>query len=261
MDLYPELAVGLGEISPGPFARFCAAWMGWCYRRTTRVVALEEDMAVHLQRRYRVTAQICRPWVFASVVASVAEASNAAVPAREPWTWVYSGNLGRAHEWETLLETQRLIEEGDDTIRLLFQGGGPAWPAAQARAAELGLRRCEWRGYVEETELPRSLLQSAVCVATQRPEAQGLLWPSKVGLLLALPRPLLWIGAADSAIARYLRTLPNAGVFAPGEAQQVADWLHARRATPSVSSAAEHPGERRLSSLDWWSRLLLSIPS
>ena len=27
------------------------------------------------------------------------------------WTWIYSGNLGRAHEWETLLRAQQLIEQ------------------------------------------------------------------------------------------------------------------------------------------------------
>lgn len=254
MDLYPELAVTLGEIREGALARICGALMGWCYRHTKTIVALDEDMARHLCRSYGVPAKICRPWVFAPLIERLAQAQ--AVTREEPWTWVYSGNLGRAHEWQTLLEAQRIVESRDDTIRLLFQGGGPAWPAAQARAAELGLRHCVWRGYVDEADLPASLLRSAVCVATQRPEAQGLLWPSKLGLLLALPRPILWIGDTNSAIARHLRELPSAGVFPPGNAEAVAEWLLATRAQPAPPSAPEDAGSLRVASLEWWSRLI-----
>jgi colanic acid biosynthesis glycosyl transferase WcaI len=254
MDLYPELAVALGEIRDGAFARICGAIMGWCYRYTNTVVALDEDMAAHLRERYGVTAEICRPWVFAPVTARLEEARTGAP--EEPWTWAYSGNLGRAHEWETLLEAQRIIESRDESIRLLFQGGGPAWPAAQARAAELGLRRCEWRGYVDEADLPASLLRNAVCVATQRADAAGLLWPSKLGLLLALPRPILWIGTTTGAIARRLREHPGAGVFPPGDAVAVAEWLLATRADAAPASKPENAGELRAASLAWWSELV-----
>jgi glycosyltransferase involved in cell wall biosynthesis len=252
MDLYPELAVALGEIPNGVVARVCGAIMSWCYRHTNTVVALDGDMAAHLRERYGVSAEICGPWVFAPVAARLEEA-NAVAPS-EPWTWVYSGNLGRAHEWATLLEAQRIVESRDDRIRLLFQGGGPAWPAAQARASELGLRRCDWRGYVDEADLPSSLLRNAVCVATQRPEAQGLLWPSKLGLLLALPRPILWIGQTNSAIAQRLRELPGAGVFEPGDAAAVAEWLLATRSKAAPAAQAEKAGEIRAASLEWWSR-------
>lgn len=162
-----------------------------------------------------------RPWVSQSVPdAPATERSGDA-----PWTWVYSGNLGRAHEWETLLNVQALIEAENLEIRLLFQGGGPAWAAGQARAEELGLKRCEWRAYAPLAQLRSSLLDCRCCVASQRPAAKGLLWPSKMALLLTLPRPLLWVGASDGAIARELRKIPGAGVFAPGQVREIADWI------------------------------------
>jgi len=176
----------------------------------------------------------------------------------EPWTWVYSGNLGRAHEWETLLEAQRLLEDRGTTVRLLFQGGGPSWPAARERAEVMELRHCEWRSYVEEEELPASLLRCAVCVATQRPEASGLLWPSKLGLLLALPRPILWIGSITSSIAAHLEKIPGNGVFAPGAAEAVADWvLKQQQAAPH--SPAEDPAAVRSAALEWWLKTLAEV--
>jgi glycosyltransferase involved in cell wall biosynthesis len=253
MDMYPEIAVGLGEIGQGALAKFVGAAMGWSYRRAT-VVALDEDMAVRV-RRHGVESVLIRPWVFAPVLKQLAAAN--AEPSAE-WTWIYSGNLGRAHEWETLLAAQRILEDRGAEVRLLFQGGGPSWPAAQARARELGLKRCEWREYVPEAELPESLRRCAVLAVTQLPAAQGLLWPSKLGLVLSLPRAILWVGPTDGAIARSLRQYPHTGVFAPGQAREVAEWLLARRAADVNVTPALDPAAHRAEALREWKRLLTS---
>ena len=254
MDLYPEIAVALGEVRAGFAAQMIERAMGWGYRRAARVVALDEDMAARL-RRYGVKYAVIRPWVFASVLKQLAVARGE--PAAE-WTWIYSGNLGRAHEWETLLQAQRIAEERDLPVRLLFQGGGPAREAAQARAAELGLKRCAWTGYVEEAELPASLLRGQVLAVTQLRAAQGLLWPSKLGLVLSLPRPILWVGPVDGAIAQMLRGFPRAGIFAPGQAAEIADWLSALQARGADVSAAQvfDPAAHRTASLAAWRELL-----
>jgi len=252
MDLYPEIAVGLGEIRRGALAGLLQKMMGWAYRRAALVVALDEDMAERL-RPSGVTPRLIRPWVFASTLTVLARTVETP---QSPWTWIYSGNLGRAHEWETLLAAQAILEKRGAGIRLLFQGGGPARPAAEKRAQELGLRECAWTGYVEEAELPASLLHAQALVVTQRPAAQGLLWPSKLGLILSLPRPILWIGPTDGAIARLLRTLPQAGVFAPGAAEQVAAWLLARRAEDRPVPAALDPAAHRAAALQAWKTLL-----
>lgn len=228
MDLYPEIAVALGEIRAGALARLIRGLMAWCYRRAMAVVALDEDMAARL-RAPGVRVEIIRPWVFASVLPALAGARG---EPEAPWAWIYSGNLGRGHEWETLLAAQVILEQRGAGIRLLFQGGGPSWREAQARARELGLRECEWTGYVEEAELPAALRRAQVLAVTQRLAAQGLLWPSKLGLALSLPRPILWIGPTDGAVARLLRNRPQAGVFAPGQAEAVADWLQERKQKP-----------------------------
>jgi colanic acid biosynthesis glycosyl transferase WcaI len=219
MDMYPDLAVALGEFRGGGVVRGIERVMGWSYRRA-EIVALDADMAKRL-KKYCVSAHIVAPWIPNALIPSDVESEP---PATQPWTWIYSGNLGRAHEWLTLLQTQAELERRNVPVRLLFQGSGPVWNAARNKAAELGLKRCEWSGYVPQKELRRSLLSAHVTVATQRPETCGLLWPSKLALLLDLPRPILWVGPTDSAIANKLRERGN-GVFAPGDVTGVADWL------------------------------------
>jgi glycosyltransferase involved in cell wall biosynthesis len=221
------------------------------------VIVLDSDMAARLER-YGIAPEVIRPWVFSSVLKQIPEH----VAPEEPWTWIYSGNLGRAHEWKTLLDAQAVLENRNVDVRLLFQGGGPSWPAAQAYAEKLGLRRCEWKSYVPEEELPRSLARCQVCAVTQLPATQGLLWPSKLGLVMTLGRPILWIGPTDGAIARELRSRKHDGIFDPGDSEGVAAWIIQRR---TVSEAAPHTAHAPIRSdaaahreqalAEWWSLL------
>jgi hypothetical protein len=110
---------------------------------------------------------------------------------------------------------------------------------------------------VDEADLSEALRRGQVLAVTQLPAAQGLLWPSKLALLLGLPRPILWVGPIEGAIGRRLRAVPNAGVFAPGQAAEVADWLLAvqsrdNASVPPAIDAAEH----REGALAAWVRLL-----
>ena len=88
--------------------------------------------------------------------------------------WLYSGNLGRAHEWETLLEAQQLLEKRGANWSLIFQGGGPSRPLAEARARELCLKNCSWKDYVPEAELQDSLRAAKVLIVTQSAANTGL---------------------------------------------------------------------------------------
>ncbi|MGA3170502.1 MAG: glycosyltransferase [Chthoniobacteraceae bacterium] len=247
-DMYPELATGLGEIAEGRMARVFESATRRGYRRADCVVALDADMAERL-KGYGVMARIIPPWVFESLLEAIpADKTHVADP-RGP-VWLYSGNLGRAHEWRTLLDAQRVLETGGAPWRLVFQGGGPAWAAAQEYAKQAGLARCEWRPYVTEDQLPASLLAADVLTVTQKPECRGLLWPSKLALVTALPRPILWVGPTDGAIARDLGTLPHTGIFAPGDAAGVAKWVV--ETAPGLTAAPRDPVAIRTAGLKEW---------
>ena len=234
MDLYPELALALGEIRPGFVARAVRAAMRWAYRRSALVVALDEDMREHLQTYCRREVRILEPWLTPVVERQVEAMALGKAKPSAPWTWLYSGNLGRAHEWRTLLDAQARLEAHGLPIRLIFQGDGASRAPAVAHAEQLGLRLCEWKGYAAEAELLPTLLDAQVLIATQRPETRGLLWPSKLALLERLPRPILYVGPQDGAIAKRLRGRGSAGIFVSGQAVAVADWVEELYRCPSV---------------------------
>ncbi len=240
MDLYPDVAVALGELREGsPLHRASARAMRRAYRACRLVVALDREMA----GRIPVPAERCAihpPWPPAAACdfgkrnegGSGAEPEDSAAPS--PFTWLYSGNLGRAHEWRDLLVAQGELEAEGLPVDLVFQGGGTERAAAEDEAARLGLRRCRWLPYAEDGALLDSLLAADALVATQRPRTAGCLWPSKLALLRQLGRPLVWVGPDGDGIAGELRAESH-GVFAPGQSRALASHLRGLAASrPAV---------------------------
>lgn len=233
LDLYPDLVVALGVISENnPVQRVIRSITGRALRRCDLVVALDEDMADRF-REAGISCKVLPPWpppVGEKKPANLSQKSE--LPESPGFTWLYSGNLGRAHEWRTLLDAQKLVEDSSDNpvaIELVFQGGGAAREKARQHAKSLRLKSCIWRGYASDGDFLDSLLAADALIVTQRPQVRGMLWPSKLALALLLNRPLVWIGDPAGAIAEAIRNeSPASCVAAPGEAEKIAVFLRER---------------------------------
>ena len=147
MDLYPDLALVLGELKPGGLASLLRAAMARAYHAAIVVVALDEDMRAYLQQNYGVDSAVIPPWPpDLNWPAGPTSASKAES------TWLYSGNLGQAHDIHTLLEMQQRLEAAGVPARLVLQGSGAQWQTSQKIAAGLKLKNVTWRAPVEEAE-------------------------------------------------------------------------------------------------------------
>lgn len=261
MDTYPEVAAALGEVRRGSMVyRAVAMAVRSGYHHCSLISCLDEDMADLMGLRQDPRLMLCPPWPSRrwSLPATLPAPTSPRV------RWLYSGNLGRAHDFETLLQAQRLLEESDAPFDLVFQGGGTLRQEARQRAGDLGLRHCHWEDYAPEGNFIASLLAAHVLVATQKTETRGMIWPSKLAIFRHLPRPLIWVGPADGAIARSLQEDARShGTFAPGQHEALARWLLANEASlrtarspltsPELATALERQREAGLTL--WHQRL------
>ncbi|MCB1204044.1 MAG: glycosyltransferase family 4 protein [Verrucomicrobiae bacterium] len=219
MDLYPDVAVALGEVRKESFLhRVTRRLMQQVYRNCQLVIALDREMARRIGSD-PVECRIAPPW---PPPVSTSKAPSKTTKEEGTFTWLYSGNLGRAHEWRTLLEAQARLEAEGIPAVLVFQGEGTEIPAARRFASTLDLKRCLWRPYANDEELLPSLLEAGALVVTQKPATAGCLWPSKLALALQTGRPILWVGETDGGIAESLQEAGQ-GVFAPGESASLAE--------------------------------------
>jgi colanic acid biosynthesis glycosyl transferase WcaI len=115
----------------------------------------------------------------------------------------YSGNLGRAHEFETMLAAATALRE-DPAFVFLMVGGGAKMGELHSRVTELGLENFRFLPYQSREMLSDSLAAADVHLACLLPELEGLIVPSKMYGILAAGRPAVFIGDTDGELARLL---------------------------------------------------------
>ena len=216
-DIFPEAAGALGV--GGRAGRFLFRPLrrlrNWTLRRAAVNVALGERMAARLRLESVPESQIAiiPNWADGLTVRPVAPHNNAL---RTEWGLAgsfvvgYSGNLGRAHEIDTMLETMTLVHktwaELDRLgIVFLFIGGGTRYARLRREAEARKLTNIRFQPYQPVERLSESLSVPDVHLVSLQPKLEGLIVPSKLYGVMAAGRPTLFIGDPDGETARVLR--------------------------------------------------------
>lgn len=253
-DIFPEVAevLGLGNSRLGRIG----------YRALKRVrnrslkvaamnVAIGERMADRLADN-GVTAErvaVIPNWADGTRIRPIAPQENAL---RRSWDLAsafivgYSGNLGRAHEYQTLLDAIEQIESGGRgapaereaaglaqknqlprPVIWLFIGGGAQYDRFKRAVAERGLSSVMFQSYQPRERLAESLSVADVHLVSLRAELEGLIVPSKFYGVAAAGRPTIFIGDVDGEIAEAVRSHGCGLVVAEGDGAALAQSVTA----------------------------------
>jgi colanic acid biosynthesis glycosyl transferase WcaI len=224
-DIYPETAVALGvPLIGGPIAAGLAALRNRALRDAEATVAVGELMAQRVEA-FGVAADridVIANWCDDDAIKPVAPANN---PLRQTWdladrfVFGYSGNLGRAHDYATVLTAAERLRN-DARIVFLVVGGGQRFEALQREVKARGLQSSfHFRPYQERTALRYSLGVADVHWLSLNPLLEGLIVPSKFYGIAAAGRPIVSIGDTEGEIACLLRQHRCGVAFAPGDAE------------------------------------------
>jgi colanic acid biosynthesis glycosyl transferase WcaI len=230
-DLYPEVAAQLGiPLMGGPVGRALAIMRNRSLNEATANVVLGERMAdrvvalgVDANRVY-----VIHNWSDDENTFPVPHTDNML---RQRWGLEdkfvigYSGNLGRAHEFKTVLDAAEHFRNSPRFI-FAFIGGGYIRDEL-ARAVQLrGLEQLfRFFPYQSEEFLRYSLCVADVHWLSLRPELEGLIVPSKFYGIAAAGRPVIAITARDGEIARLVKQHQCGIVIEPGSADALAEEL------------------------------------
>jgi len=209
--IYPEVAVQLGiSALRGPIG----SGLSYLRDRTLRKAAVNIVVGQRMLERISSlgisteNVHVIHNWSDDEQITPVSNVDN---PLRQKWglhnkfVVGYSGNLGRAHEFDTVLAAGEHLRN-NPRIVFLFIGGGH-------RMVELA-RVVKSRG-LETTFhcIPyqdRALLKYSLCVPdvhwiSLKPAVEGLIVPSKFYGIAAAGRPIIAITARDGEIARLVQ--------------------------------------------------------
>ncbi len=266
-DVYPEIAVAFGVVRAGhPAVRALELLNRLTYAQARTTVVLSEGMARRViaqgQDPERVVvvpnwsdAQVLRP------MATTANAFRAEHGLQGRFVVMYSGNLGRGHDVATLVEAARWLHDRRPDVVFVFVGDGERRPEAERLAR--GLENVRFLPYQPLEGLNESLAAADVHLASLRPGLEGLLVPSKLYGVLAVGRPLLYIGPDTCELARVIRDHDVGWHGVPGDAAGLADAIAAYHGDPErVAATGERARALLVQTLDRpiavgrWERLL-----
>jgi colanic acid biosynthesis glycosyl transferase WcaI len=271
-DIFPEAAAVLGvPLVSGFFVRALARWRDVSLRRAAHNVVICEKMAERLTTRGLDSRQvtIVHNWSDDAQISPVRPSDN---PLRGEWGLSdcfvvgYSGNLGRAHEWETLIQAAQGLRAAR-RLKFLFIGGGHRMAALHERIARIGLGDM----FLFKPYQERRLLTYSLCVpdahwVSLRPELEGLILPSKLYGAMAAGRPVIAISATDGDVAHIVRQANCGFVIQPGDApgleRAISAMMNDRGLTERLGAAARRSLEtryRKTQSLAQWEMLLSRI--
>ena len=237
-DLFPEVAAVLTpNLIPGWVERRLIAARNRSLRRAAMNVVLGESMRQRLLAAGIAAARvrIVPNWAdAASVRPQPAETSATRQRLGLAGRFVvgYSGNLGRAHEFDTLIGAARLLR-GDPRFAFLITGGGAKADALREAVQAEGLDSFFFQGYQPAELLSDSLAAADVHFVSLLPALEGLIVPSKTYGILAAGRPALYVGATDGDLARLVTERDCGIAVAVGDSTGLAAELTLLRDSPS----------------------------
>ncbi len=234
MDLYPDAAIAPGVIGAGSLpARLFARLTERTLRLADAVIVLGRDMRDRVLKNYPRGASadrihVVQPWAESEMLSPLEKTANPlAVELRlvDSFNVVYSGNLGIAHDLETMV---RGIEQtrDDQSIKWIFIGGGKRFDQLKSLAKEQNWPNIMFLPFQDREKLNFSLNLADVHLISQQPSFTGVVVPSKLFGVLAVGKPSLMIGPAEAEVSRIIDENRVGFVVENGQAARLVDRIH-----------------------------------
>jgi glycosyltransferase involved in cell wall biosynthesis len=244
-DLYPDIAVELGVVKANhPIARLWR-WMNrQVWRRAKGIIVLSDSMKARIVEQcpeVEPKISVIHSWSNAKQIVPINKRDNWFAQAHgltDNFVVLYSGNMGRCHDTDTLFEVARLLR--DEPIIFACIGGGAKRDPLIEQVNAHGLNNFRFLPYQEKAVLPFSLTAGDLSLVSVAQGMENLVAPSKLYPAMATGRPIGVICPEASYLGDLLAVAGCGAAFANGDAQQLAEFI---RTLSQNRAQAEQLGE------------------
>ncbi len=207
-DVYPDLAIAFGVISPhswlSKLLRYLSALI---YRQSDAIVAIGNSMVQHLHAQNIPTAKITQIDNWADPMDFILPQATGINPIREQlnlqdkFVILYSGNMGIVHDFKLVQAAIQHFQQ-DTQIAFLFIGDGKKKLELQNWHQEQQIPNLYFLPYQPRDQIKYSIQAGNIALITMDPKAVGLVVPSKFYGAIAAGRPILAIGPKNSDLSK-----------------------------------------------------------
>ncbi|MGP1371580.1 MAG: glycosyltransferase family 4 protein [Almyronema sp.] len=253
-DLYPDIAIASQVLSDQHWlARYWRRLNAKVWQQAQAIIVLSPAMKQRLvdyQPELATKISVIHNWADPEQIVPIPKNRNWFAWKHdlvEPFTVLYSGNMGRCHDLETVITAARYLK--NKPIRFVFVGGGAQRHHCQQKAESLGLKNCLFLPYQARETLPYSLTACDLSLVSIRSGFEGLVAPSKFYSSLAAGRPVAIISEKDSYLGQLVKKIGCGAVFEQGNAKALAKFI---RYLSLDTTAAQQMGDRGRQRLESW---------
>ena len=208
-DIFPETATALGlRVLPSFLNRVLIQLRNQSLKAASTNVAISDAMY----------AKLCREGISRDRILTIHNwpqsciqpLKNASSSRRHDWNLDgrfvigYSGNLGRAHLPDRVLDLVHDMAGLPDVI-MLFVGGGRGMRVIRDAAAQLDYTHLVFKPLQPKEELDRCLAAPDLHLISLNPACEGYLMPSKYYGVLAAGKAVAFLGNAASSLAQEIK--------------------------------------------------------
>jgi len=262
-DLFPEVASALKVAGVGVVGQGLRHLRNRALLMASQNIVIGERMADHLRAEGipALSIRVIHNWADGMTIRPIPHDDN---PLRMEWSLRgkfivgYSGNLGRAHEFQTILQAAEQLRDSPN-IRFLFIGAGVGLLPLQQEVNRRGLSNVLFQPYQPREQLSYSLSVADLHLVSLRPALEGLIVPSKVYGIAAAGRPILFMGSPTGEIAQILRDHHCGYTVGVGEVDQTvtiisrlaSDEVECRRLGQAARMALEQHYDKQAAFRAW----------
>ena len=160
----------------------------------------------------------------------------------------FSGNFGRVNDFATVLDAAERLRQRPEVL-FHFIGDGAKAGELKALSRQRNLKNIRFLPYQPRDLLQFTLAAGDAHLVTLARGLSGLSVPSKTYGILAVGRPILFVGDASSDIARLVHENHCGAVIPGGDgdglARVIAQWADDRARVKQMGQAARQLFERR----------------
>lgn len=270
MDLFPDTGVLFGIVKArGPAHRLCTFFTRRYLRGAAGIVAISPYMIPRLQRYGAAPDRIhvVPVWAVGKDLRPIPRQTNGfrrEHGLQDKFVVMFSGNLELGGDMDTLLGALAQLRD-DPEILFVLISEGPRMEKFREMSARAGLPNVVFLPYQDRDTLAYSLSAGDVHVITNKVGLGGLRVPGKTYGILAVARPILYIGEPCCEVADLVRDHRLGFVIREHDVQNLVSAIRKLRADPvgreeiSVRARALFEAHYQAQgNIDLWERLLTS---
>ncbi|WP_253188486.1 glycosyltransferase family 4 protein [Leptolyngbya sp. 'hensonii'] len=252
-DLYPDVAVELKVIEPDHgLTRLWNSMNRKVWRRAESLIVLSSTMQDRITKACPEVADkisVIHSWANPDWILPINKVDNWFAHQYNlvhKFTVLYSGNMGRCHDIETILDTITLLR--DEPVQFVFIGGGAKRQSCITEVKSLGLQNCLFLPYQDKQVIPYSLTACDLSLVSIGPDMEGLIAPSKFYGSLAAGRPIAAICASHSYLRPIIADARCGATFDIGDSQGLAAFIQCLMADADLCQRMGLAGRQYLES-------------